>query len=734
MKRIYQFVSAILVTSLFTVGIQAQPAMNIGAKKFLSEHSEVLRTGMPLEADFIEHYDLIVDRNEHLVGVTAIVDTDDFDTGGLDRLNVQNDTRINDLWTFRVPLSNMADFLELRGLRYIEIAEPVDPHLQRSTVDSRTDSVNLGLGLPEAYTGAGVIIAIIDWGFDYTHPTFYDSTLTELRISRAWDQNKLSGPAPDGYSFGTEYVGQDALLQAQSDTLYVFGPSSHGTHVAGIAGGSGGGTAHKGAAPDSELIFISLRRDGPSLVDAFQYITDYAASVDKPYVVNMSFGSHLGPHDGTSLKNYGIDMLHGPGRVFVGSAGNNGNAPFHLDMDFTEAQGDTMLTVVGFGSGPEIFGQTVSIWGSENSAFSVSLKLVDNSDEVVFQTPFYHTQDEPSVNEITNFNDEQEFHYILEGVYGHFLNDKPSMRWEIRNTTPYRVVLVATSENSHIHMWNCMRHERRFTNWGQPFSSSYPGALDGDILYGVGEPGGVGKNVITVGSYLRSIFNVFGNEIGGNLSNFSSSGPTVDGRNKPDITSTGQGVVSSVNSFDPTQTAFAATTEFNGREYGFTAFSGTSMSGPMVAGIVALMLEANPELSANEIRTILKETARIDHHVGEVPEGGDLRWGFGKANALAAVRAAIETTHTTELNFTTAHISVYPNPTTGLVNLSTDEDKQRFSEITLLNLNGQVLNTYNAGRLVDHFQLDLSQYPPGMYMLQYRTDSGIGFSKIKVAR
>src|SRR5690606_28301109 len=150
------------------------------------------------------------------------------------------------------------------------------------------------------------IIAVIDWGFDYTHPTFYDSTLTDLRLVRAWDQNKLSGPAPEGFSFGTEYKGKDELLAAGDDTLYVFGPGSHGTHVAGIAGGTGGGSVHVGAAPEAELIFISLRRDAPSFTDALQYVTNYAESVNKPYVINMSFGSHLGPHDGSYLKNVAI--------------------------------------------------------------------------------------------------------------------------------------------------------------------------------------------------------------------------------------------------------------------------------------------------------------------------------------------------------------------------------------------------------------------------------------------
>lgn len=723
----------LLVVAAFFVtfgGMVAQPHMNIGAKKFFSQFEDIKRSGDALTPEFKLEFDLVAKGNDHYVGVLALVDVENIDRTALNRLGIKNDTRINDLWTFRVPVSVLDNFLELEGLKYIEIAEPVDPNLRLSTIDSRTDSVNRGLGLSQAYRGKGVIIAIIDWGFDYTHPNFYDTTLTDLRISRAWDQNKLSGPAPDGFSFGTEYVGQEALLEAQQDTLYVFGPGSHGTHVGGIAGGSGGGTPHIGAAPESELIFISLRRDGPSLVDAFNYVASYAESVNKPFVVNMSFGSHLGPHDGSSLKNYGIDMLHGPGRIFVGSAGNNGTGAFHLDVDFNEQPGDTIYTVVGFGNVADQFGQTVSMWGSEFSSFGAGLMLVDDSNEPLLEIPFYYSDDDHSIDELHEVQG-GEVHLIAENIYGHFLNDKPSIRFEIRNTSPFRVVLMVSSEDSHVHMWNCVRLYPRYTNWGQPFLDNYPGALAGDNLYAVGEPGGVGKNVITVGSYLRTTTNVFGQESGGTLSSFSSSGPTVDGRLKPDITSTGHSVVSSVNYFDPTQSGFLASVDHEGRTYGFRAFSGTSMSGPMVAGIVALMLEVHPELSAVEAREILIQTARLDQHTGEIGPDGDLRWGHGKANALAAVIAAKTLSSSPELEWTDSDITVYPNPAYDQLNIQTEIPMEQIRSIKLIDMEGRLLREYTAPQ---SNSIDLNDVPSGLYLLQIVSDQGMAVRKVNVVK
>jgi len=728
-----------LLSTLFTglfllafLGLQGQAALNIGGKLFFSEY-RALQHGEALPAKFIADYDLIKKGDVWYLGVLAMVDTDVLDASGLDRLGVINDTRLNDLWTLRVPVEKTEMLLMEPGVKYVEIAEPVSPYLRASTIDSRTDSVNRGLGLSRAYTGKGVIIGIIDWGFDYTHPMFYDTTITNLRLSRAWDQNKLSGPAPAGYSFGTEYVGAEQLLAAQEDTLYVFGPGSHGTHVGGIAGGGGAGTVHKGAAPESELIFISLRRDAPSLIDAFSYITNYAASVGKPYVVNMSFGSHLGPHDGSSLKNYGIDILNGPGKIFVGSAGNNGNAPFHLDFDFTQQPGDTVVSVVGFGNYDDMFGQTLSMWGSAFSTFGASIIVADGTNQILYESPFYFSNEGHSINQTIPIGTQHEVQIIMESVGQHFMNDKPNIRFEIRKSnSAHKIVLRITSHNSHVHVWNNTRLNSRYTNWGQPFLTNFAGAVAGNILYGVGEPGGVGKNVISVGSYLKSDVNILGQVTGGQMSAFTSSGPTVDGRVKPDISSTGQNVISSVNSFDPTQSGFSTTVEHNGKTYGFRAFSGTSMSGPMVAGIVALMLEANPLLSATQAKAILKETARLDQFTGQIGPEGHLQWGWGKANALAAVLAAKALTNTNELHFINNMALVYPNPASTSVQIEVGEHALKSAE--LYDLNGKLLKSLGFMNAGDQMTMDINDLPAGTYLIRFIGENSVGFSKLQIVR
>lgn len=718
----------------FTAITFSQVEKNGAAKMFELEYENLQRNySQSAFNNFKLDYDLYKINDKYHIGVLAYVDVDILDEEKLIDLEVLNDTQLENLYTFRVPLNNYASFLQVDGIEYIEIADPVSPFLENSTIDSRADSVQKGLGgLARAYVGKGVIVAVIDWGFDYTHPMFYDSTMTNLRLSRAWDQNKHVGTPPSGYNFGVEYSGTEDLLAAGSDTNYVFGYSSHGSHVAGIAGGAGAGTPHNGAAPESELIFISLRRDAPSLTDAFSYITNYAAAVNKPYVVNMSFGSHLGPHDGSSLKNLGIDILHGPGKIFVGSAGNNGETapPFHLDRDF-QVNDDTLKTVVNFGTGiSDMFGQTLSMWGSENSDFSVSVDIADNSNNILYSTPYYSSIDEPTFIDTILLAGNDSLIVRMQSTKSFFLNGKPNIRLELKYTGSNKVILNAASDNSHLHIWNNVRMNNRYTNWGVALGANFPDAEAGNNDYGLGEPAGVGKNVITVASYKAEqevAEDVF---LYGQLSGFTSMGPTVDGRTKPDIASTGQDVMSSVNSFDITQ-GTALNIDFEGKEYGFARFSGTSMSGPQVAGIVALMLEANPSLSAVQAKEILKNTARLDDETGSIdPQIGDLQWGWGKANALAAVLSSEVYASVDEVTIEDEKFTMYPNPATEKLIISAEGENTTITEVEFIQIDGKTGKLFEVNENTSKIDLNLQELPKGSYIVKISTQNKVDFKKL----
>lgn len=90
---------------------------------------------------------------------------------------------------------------------------------------------------------------------------------------------------------------------------------------------------------------------------------------------------------------------------------------------------------------------------------------------------------------------------------------------------------------------------------------------------------------------------------------------------------------------DPNADSFIFSTSYdpNTRTSGYAWMDGTSMASPMVAGVVALMLSVNPDLSVNQVKDILYNTA-----VDLGAPGRDDDSGYGRVNAAAAVAAAAE--------------------------------------------------------------------------------------------
>ena len=142
----------------------------------------------------------------------------------------------------------------------------------------------------------------------------------------------------------------------------------------------------------------------------------------------------------------------------------------------------------------------------------------------------------------------------------------------------------------------------------------------------IGTPGSA-EDVITVGALDKDT----------SIAVYSSQGPTEEGRVKPNVAFVGSDVMSVAhNSGD-----------------GYVAFSGTSMATPGVAGTVALMLQANPDLSPFDVRNILQETAtyRQCHYMASnepcvedaIPKNRQNNvYGHGHVEGLAAVMEAAQ--------------------------------------------------------------------------------------------
>lgn len=549
--------------------------------------------------------------------------------------------------TVRLTLDALQRLAKQQGVEYIQITSGATQMLNLARQEAGTDQIHKGIDLPQAYTGEGVVVGVVDAGFDYMHAAFRRPADGALRIKRVWEQRATTldgASAPAKYGYGIELNTPELIEKAQGDS----DSNSHGTHVAAIAAGSDAykDGAYVGNAPDADIVLVALDLNTSTNADisnAVQYIFDYADEVGKPCVVNLSLGNQDGPHDGTSTFDTMTDAMQGPGRLIVGAAGNHRTDAFHIDHTFATADAAPLRTFVKYKVAPSnsVSGGTIEIWGEKGVDFTVDIAA-------------YSTFNKKDARSTTV--------YPAEGVtdvdFGKYatgtwkvasevspLNGKPhvvltSALTSIRNN--YAIALTVTPKTAgRVNIWSDNTYLALESRDIEGFSA--PDAASSTLC----EIGGTGKRILTVGSYTtRNEYTTNGGqqatlqETVGDLSSFSSYGPTVDGRMKPNITAPGCFIISAVSNNDASgNLMYAEYNENFGRYNQYGYMQGTSMASPFVAGIVATWLQAYPQLTPEQLHEIVQNTARKDSFTATAP---DSNWGYGKINALDGLRQCIE--------------------------------------------------------------------------------------------
>ena len=193
--------------------------------------------------------------------------------------------------------------------------------------------------------GNGVLLACIDSGVDYAHPDFCAPDGTS-RIALLWDQT-IPGNPPTGYALGSVYTRRqinEALAASSPTERFALVPSrdvtGHGTAVLGIAAGNGRSSADgaiRGVAPEATLVVVKLGNPDPAdlprtsqLLQAVDFCVRYALLVERPLVINLSFGNNYGSHSGQSLLETYLNAVSNLGQhvICIGS-GNEGDTGRH---------------------------------------------------------------------------------------------------------------------------------------------------------------------------------------------------------------------------------------------------------------------------------------------------------------------------------------------------------------------------------------------------------------------
>lgn len=495
-----------------------------------------------------------------------------------------------------------------------------------------------GVSLPHAFTGEGVVVGVQDIGFDLTHPNFYDASATTYRIKRFWDFLSLDTLDSPLY-VGAEYITEEAIkAYAHSrDGL----AQTHGTHTLGSAAGSGFDSPYKGIAPGSDICLVSNAvGEDLEFIDSldiykytyatdalgFKYLFDYADAVGKPCVVSFSEGSSMDFRGDDALYYEILDSLAGPGHILVASAGNAGTQLNHAHKH----QGtETAKLRLYTGASGVVFAV------KSRGEYTMRLHLTGNEGEVIDydMTPTQILACEDST--LTDTLSLKGKPYIITATsYPSCFDSTENVVETILETDTIlgldRMVTVEIiGREADVEFFR---------------SSGYIAPLDATVCdnsYTLHSPSSA-PSVISVGAngYRTGIVNYKGEYraydqgTDGQRSNYSSVGPTYDGRIKPDVLAPGTNVISSYSSYYLENNPDArdiqsdvAHFEFNGRTYAWNANSGTSMSTPVVAGAIALWLQAKPTLTPTDVLGVLERTCR---HVDPQLTYPNNQYGYGE--------------------------------------------------------------------------------------------------------
>lgn len=637
-----------------------------------------------------------------------------------------------------VPLEELDALCADSHITHVQLSTTLRPSLNESVKEIRADKVHLGDGLPSKYTGKGVVVGVFDTGIDVDHPDV--RTATGSRIRALWDMSDQTGTPPSGFTWGREY--SKAQLDLGGSVVAERDVDGHGTHVAGTAAGNGrGDAAFVGVAPDADLVIVKGTRNDANggfadddIVAGCQYIIQKAKSFGEQAVINLSLGGIIGPHDGSELTVQALNSLVEPGYIIVVAAGNEGSQPIHAGGVITATTNlEALINPInvcnvfeGFcPNDPNYFLTAADIWYSKGSVDTLLVGV--------------YTQEATglSLAKVLSFpvgTDVQDVEVKVGDTTVGYISAITSTS-NLPNGSGNILIQISNKGNVNVNvdeqLWGLSLRgsgDGRVDMWaGIPIPEQFPiiGSL-GSTIYGntdmtIGTPA-TGANMISVGSYVTKTewTSLVGPETQAGatmaaLSDFSSKGPTRDGRMAPIVAAPGEMIFaarsSAITSDNP---EYEPNLILPGELY--QGLAGTSMATPHVTGVIALMMEASKNVTLEHIKNVLNRTSR---HDGFNPEDNN-EMGYGKIDAL---EACLQITSDIPPENVASLVRVQPNPASERVTVSSTIP---FERAEIVNTMGQVVMTTNTNAALDGaWSVSTALLPTGRYIVRMISRSAV---------
>lgn len=643
--------------------------------------------------------------------------------------------------TARLPLHKVAEVGGIASTRFISSSRRHRRFMKKAREAVGADRVHKGTDLKTPYTGKGVVVAVIDQGFQFNHAAFLDPTTNASRIMAMWNRHKGENPVFGPLSTTDKKYQHDGMTDA----------GGHGTHVAGIAAGSDRGNGYYGMAPGADIILIPSEFDDAELLEDVHFIDSVATAQHKPWVTNMSFGSTVGPHDGTRDYDVAMNtiMSRGAGRVITAAVGNDAESKVHAYHKFT-TDNDTVYLLFEPETG-EIGdnGQPVAS-ETENLYFEIWGNGTDSTQHLQV-TPFVHDED---VDNGPTLKLSTDYKAAYDSIWGPYISENNKREcyefWGNCDkvfkgmSAPIVVVEIVGNKGDEFHAWIG-------DGFGKiiPYTDQYQGVKP-DNDYCVGEGAASIPGAIAVGAFTSATSWTDYNgrpasfedskEVEGNVANFSSHGPWLGAEMKPSVLGPGTAISSAINRYDEYYKANLKINEItskistqNGQRkvyHYYGVMEGSSMASPAVAGIVALWLEANPNLTYQDVADIIRTTS-----VKHADMGGavwEKRYGYGKINAYEGLKAA--------LSKVTGIAAVHRSATPVTVQTEAEAVRLLFGSVEkgvsyqLYTLSGTLVKSGTLDHVMPGTEavIATSSLPTGVYLLRITTPAST--TTIKVMR